>query len=470
MIAILNRFFQGRLFALCLCLSLALYFASQFDVPLKDHDPLIYVLVGKGIYWHGLLPYGYAFDHKPLLVYIFYGLLSFLDVRFYVFQAVSAVLLVANALLVWRLYLHRSLGLPLVLFVVATFSGGSVGYSGNSELLFVLFNLAAIHFALHSQDDRTRLLISAAAAVAAFNINYVCGVALFPALVFSLWVTSRSLSAFVTRLFAYGLACILLMAALFVVAFAAGMDVAQYFDLQRRFLTAYSAETTTPDKIYLAKLGILVAIGLLPLFPVFEPARRNAARALALLLLGSAVTLFLSGKFYPHYLYALAAPAATILLMVDYRSHARHALLGTFLTFVCLAYVAKFTAYLGSETYVMGDFLRPYRQISETVGAEKLMSMRAPIEPLYYSGATPFQPLVWKDHAYIIYGTGEDDYYRARLAQSPAFVMTDYGWCAGGGRDWISCKALADGYSRISHFEGDGGLQEGYDLYRRNAE
>ena len=52
MIAILNRFFQGRLFALCLCLSLALYFASQFDVPLKDHDPLIYVRVGKGIYWH----------------------------------------------------------------------------------------------------------------------------------------------------------------------------------------------------------------------------------------------------------------------------------------------------------------------------------------------------------------------------------------------------------------------------------
>lgn len=467
---ILCQFARGRLFATWLCLALALYFAAQFNAPLKDHDPLIYVLVGKGIYQHGLLPYDFAFDHKPLLIYFFYGLLSFLDVHLYVFQAASAVLLAVSALLVWRLFLDRSLGLPLVLFVVAAFAVGSVGYSGNSELLFVPFELVAIHFALRSRDRSGYLLLSAMAAVAAFNINYVCGVALFPALVFSLWTSSRSVPAFAARLAAYGLACILLMGALLLAAFIGGMDVARYFDLQRRFLTGYASETGAPDAVYLAKLAILAAPGLLALFPVFEPARRNAARALALLLLGSAATLFLSGKFFPHYLYTLAAPAAVIVLMVDYRSNLRYGLLCVAVTLVSLAYVAKFVSYRGGEAYVMDDFLRPYLQISDIVGTEKVMSMRAPIEPLYYSGATPFQPLVWMDHAEIIHGAGEDGYYRARLAEAPVFVMTDDGWCAAGGRDWASCEALADGYARVLRSAGDGGLQTGYELYRRNAQ
>ena len=38
-----------------------------------DHDSLIYTLVGAAIYRDGILPYDQFFDHKPFLLYFFYG-------------------------------------------------------------------------------------------------------------------------------------------------------------------------------------------------------------------------------------------------------------------------------------------------------------------------------------------------------------------------------------------------------------
>jgi hypothetical protein len=59
-----------------LSLLVLLFFIGSLMQPYVTDDALIYALIGKGVYAKGLLPFSYAFDHKPIFTYYIYGLVE----------------------------------------------------------------------------------------------------------------------------------------------------------------------------------------------------------------------------------------------------------------------------------------------------------------------------------------------------------------------------------------------------------
>lgn len=470
-----GRFLENRAFKIILCICLAMYFFAQFNVPYRDHDPFSYVLIGKGIYQYGVWPYGFVFDHKPILLYLIYGLLSFIDPHFYELKLLSAACILGVSLIVHGLLLDRPQSFIVVLAVVAACVVGTVGYSGNSELIYVPLELLSVGLLVGSRNRFSYFAGSAIVAIAAFNTNYACGFALFPALLYGLFATSQDWRRFCWRLALYGVVCIVAMGAIVAIMFAGHADVFDYFGMQYRFLTQYAEGEGRPDLLFMAKLVGVSSATVLPFLPPLRAAERDQRQVdhmLVILLLSSILSLVLSGKYYSHYLYMGAGPATVLFLRAASRVAIGRMALLFFLVAVCGVYLYGFARFAIDKRYAVDDLIKPYSRIAAIAGDAPVMSMRSNIVPLYYSGVYPFQRFVWFDQAGIIFGPREDAYFLQELGRQPRFVMTEHGWCAGKGAGWKSCRHVVRNYSQVISFAGEGNVPSkriviiGYDLYQ----
>lgn len=457
-----------RPFTLAAGLALVALFVSNIvTAAYLNHDTIIYTLVGKGIYQLGLPPYEYVFDHKPLLIYLVYGPLSFLEIGGNVYAGLTLVFLLVLALIVCAAFTGSRWPLFGVLIAMTAATLGNVGFTGNSEIVYVPLQLLAVGLLLNGSGSG-RLWGSAAAAVAAVNCNYIAAIPLLPALLAVLWMQSGSLGGFLTRGVHYAAAGLTLTAGLLGFAAAVGVDIFNYLGMQAAFLTGYSQNDNSITPEFLARISPFLVLALLPLVPLFRPAPEDRAKVVALegLLLGALAALALGGKFYQQYIFSVAAPAVTIFLLLPahraiHRAGIKALLLAT----------ASLSALEATQTALRpswsADLRTLYTPIAEVVGDAPVLGMRSSVVPFYFSSATPYHPVLWSDHVSIIHGpAAEDAVYADLLAGDPPYVMTAPQWCATRGRDWTSCTLLHSRYEVVAARDFAVGAP-GYELWRR---
>ncbi len=467
-----HKRFWWLLGALCLANLLVTLRAMYFD-----HDPMIFTMIGEAIYKLGLWPYAYMFDHKPAGIYLFYGLLSFLPRNIWEFHLAAVVTMVVTALLL-RLWIadgRRSPWLCLLAALAATL--GTVGFSANSEMLFVPLQIAAIWLAIDPRGPLWKLALSALFAVAAVNINYAA-LALAPALIYALWTASDGTPRFLIRLALHIVLSLLFGAAFLALLHGNGVDLGIYLGQQWQFLTGYTGDRHLPKVGWIPRFLILLALiplGFRQIRGLADPQPFDLA--LAMFMIASAVSLIVSAKYFPHYLYMLSLPAALLVLRRT-RSGEAAALWrsrAALLVALCLAGNALLSFAIRGN-YERHSFVEPYRQLAAITGTTPVMAMRSSIVPQYYARTIPFQPYVWAEQSGIMFGPGEDRYFTELLSARPNFVITEPGWCTdpARGAEWRSCAILARDYRIAIDFAGQGRRfkraeqQVGYTLYRLN--
>jgi len=262
--------------------------------------------------------------------------------------------------------------------------------------------------------------------------------------------------------------------AIFIILIAIlGTDLKRYFMMQWDFLRGYSDARAWPSSGFIFKMfpALIVSTSVFALrfakikFLKFE-------MALSLFCLLSIVSVFISGKYFDHYLYGANLSAFLILLSVVCRSGVRASITAIgVLIFASFLTISSISSLSKNKKYDNEEFMVNYRRISDRVGQDPVMSLRASVVPVYYSSAKPFQPLIWIDHAAIFFGQGEDGYYHAKLEERPKFVLTSHLWCEQEGRNWKSCDLIAQRYEKVLDFAGEGRVPSrnklivGYDLY-----
>lgn len=463
-----NLIWNSRLQAILLLSQLIFLAVHVLPFQYSNYDTLIYAIIGKAIYRDGIMPYDYIFDHKPFLIYFFYGPLGLLESKINVFALFSVFWLLAISIVIYTILFKKRVPflLILVLSICATF--GTVSFSGNSEVVFVTLELLAIGLAFHSMDRPFLFILSAVTAVAAVNINYVSGPPLLFTLLYCLYISSRSISRFYYRSVVYLITCLIILFIVLGVLYFSGLDVINYLSLQRDFLLGYSGERLAVSTSFLIILLLPSFSVLLVFFPnLFSSVEhRSLHMTMSILIISSVISFFLSAKFYNHYAFMVTAPAVVSFLTINYsrlwlRVTLTFSLILASFTYLCLS--AYF--YLNSQYSL--DLWEFYRPLKEAVEDQPIMSMHASIVPLYFSGAEPFQPLAWFDHAEIIYGAGADDFYADLLKKFPSFVMTSEEWCEKQKQDRAACDALSAHYIQVQSRQTDWPAH-GYSLYRLN--
>lgn len=254
---------------------------------------------------------------------------------------------------------------------------------------------------------------------------------------------------------------------------AAGANLAQYFEFQKLFLTAYAGDQRHPTFAFLAVWVVATGVILLPAVPSLRVARARqpAAIALGVMTLFGSIAVALSGQYYVHYLYAITAPAALFLLTLGRRRDRACDLAGLGAlggAALCMIYAALIIA-TGRAT--PPDLHEYYADLRETVRGRVVMSVRASIVPFYYSGGEPFQPIVFAGHAKMMFGPAADGYLSERVAEYPPFVLTNFGVCDTVEAVKETCAFLKDHYDLIQRKSSAAGpwnrYAVGYDLYER---
>jgi hypothetical protein len=454
-------------FHILLLASTLFLFVRYLPLSYIDHDTLIYTLVGQDIYKDGILPYGLFFDHKPFLIYFIYGPLAFINSSLNIFAIFTVLWIFILSSIAQLMLLKRSVPFLLTLFIMSAATFGNVSYSGNSEIVYVSLELLSVGLALGSARRPVWFLLSAAAAVAATNVNYSSGVPLLPTLLFCLYVSSRNTNHFLIRAPMYLVVSISFFGAALGLMALAGADLSVYFLMQRQFLSGYANNPLEPGiRIILLVCVPFLALGLALLLPGLSIKKefRKLSAAMLLLAVFSLVSFFLSRKFFPHYAFGVIAPITVIFLTLEYsRPWLRSALT---LALIGVALVQVATAINGASIlWNRTNLYDTYAPLADVVKDQPLMSMHASIVPLYFSKLQPFQPLVWSDHAEIMYGIDADNYYMGLLDQKPPFVMTDKDWCKVDGASWSACAALEARYEQVQSQQ-DNPPIIGYSLYK----
>jgi hypothetical protein len=461
---------------LALAAPIACLIASAFLTPFVDHDALIYGIIARGIFHDGVWPYAYAFDHKPIFLYLAYLPIYLIGPGRHEFQIYSAVLLVVTALIGTGFFVRgRALLLP-TLATLAVSTAFTVGFSANSELVFAPLMLLSI--GLFRNGRLGNVAASAVVAVLCVMTNYAAILPLAAALTTVAICRAPTPARAAQTLLVYGVAAALFLAGFVLLLILAGMDVGGYLSLQAKFLRSYS--TTDRDIASWFKLKLAIAFLALGLTYGWRLAKSRATldandHALLVMSLGSALFLLVSHKYFIHYLF-VPYVGASLLGMRCLRDAAPARLWLVAAVLVANVFgvytVARIARGVRAQHYD-ASFAAPYRALGKRVGNAPVLFMHASIVPAYYSGVRPADALVWPAHARILFGNDEDAYFMRTIGRGPRFIVTGYGWCDDPASLRGACARVARDYGRVAHFAGNTVVekfprfQAGYDLFER---
>lgn len=470
-----GRGLPDRTFDLLCILGVAAFFVASLGVPLIDHDSLIYVLGGEGIVRWGRLPYNYVFDHKPVLIYFIYAALVPFKGSGCEFQVFSLGLLIALAALVWWRF-ARAVSFAVVLLLIVAAATMTVGFSGNSELVSVVLVVAVVGLLAERPKSATIAAAGALGAVALLT-NYANAITIGIPAACCLLTSKDGVGAILARSAAFAATIVITSLAVLACLSLAGMNLTTYFAMQRAFLNGYAGVPIVWEIGYTTKLLFFSGLAVWALAFRASVARTLTSLDLALasMAVGGLAFALLSAKPWPHYLFFIAAPCAVLVARTALDDGSGRLLVRT----ICVA-LALLGGYRVIETatqprYDLAVFKAPYAVLAREVGTKPVMSMRASVVPLYYSGALPAQPIVWDDQPAIMFGDRQDDYFLTHLARRPAFVMTGPGWCDNrAGETSRACASVMRDYVRVIRFAGyharpEAAVSVGYDLYRRRG-
>lgn len=431
-------------------LSTVLVFVTALGTPFSDPDVLIYGEIGRAIYERGLLPYEWAFDHKPVVAYYIYGLAAvLLPLHWPQFQILCLLVFLLIAYLIRDLVARGSYGLHLFLISVLSFK--FLKFSGNTEAVFLLFALASF-WALIRMSNRVGLVASGLLAACAFHVNYLACFLIGPAALFLLATREPGgeWKGFLRRLGLYVTGFLLGWVLVFLpFLFKNPSLITSYFVAQMGFLSGYqsSFDFTQSTKFlsYLLPLLLLLWVCRHPA-PGFERLHRMGWIAWISALIGT----LLSVRFYPHYAFPLAVLAVFLWLVSE---HPRRKVFMVVTVAILALSPIKYGVGMLTSIPEIGrayDF-SPYEQVKAMVGEDPVLAVRASHIPFYYARIVPSQPMIWSDHAAIRYREAEDEYYLSYLNRQPPWVMMTRGRCEGEYEMRMpeTCRQLRRDYQRV---------------------
>lgn len=427
------------------------YLLSYAILPFSNGDTAYYVVLGRGILREHALPYSYAFDHKPLGVYLFYGLWDKLVPLTYGTFLCLACLLMAAFVAVCQHFCSFNRWVAWIL-LVACGAGFSV-LDANTETVLVTGEALILSLLYRGATQQKPVLFFLAGVILSYvsNINYLSVVCLFlPCGLILLspgWFRVKNVALAFVGLCA-GL-CVL-----FSPYILEGHGALQtYFSMQREFLHYYSGswkarlETVLWSTLYTLVLGPILLAWIKAFRPGLQMTHRKAL-ILPLWFVSSLPATVLSGHPFDHYYFLCFAPTCIMLACLLQKPHIfpRYALLplGIFSVVEMGSHIhknIKESLYLSRVNYT---------GISDEIGKNKVLNIRADHTVFYSSDLRPFDIYLFQDHVDIRFGK-ENAWkrYMQDLFHRPVYVVTPYDGCARQSVEAPVCQWLQTHYTRI---------------------
>ncbi len=451
----LQKILRNKIFVFIISLCSIFYIFSYLILPFSTADTTFYALIGRGMLQEHMLPYQYVFDHKPVGVYVLYGVWDALTAplpvgKFTVLALLSLAAFAAMARSIWHtrwLWVFAALvllGAPFELL------------AGNTETLLITTELAVIWltrkgtFATTQQTNRALLLMAAGATFGlTVNINYLEGICLFLPVCFLLLTNTRPL--FNVVLFALGTCGGL--AVLFSPYLVQGHHaLADYFTLQHTFLHSYSAKLSKRIKAVLLLAAYLAVFSpiLIKWFgqkSILKTAPTPDTTLLTLWFVSSVPAVLLSGHPFSHYSGLWFAPVSIMLvLLAQQKIHFSGWAFAPLATVVVLSGVDE--THKNLKDYINFKQI-DYTRVSDLVQQQKVLNIRTPHTHFYMAHLHSFDRYLFRDHIDIIYGKNAAQHYLQDLSQHPAFVMLPYQACTSGTIEQPVCAYIQQHYQQV---------------------
>lgn len=424
-----------------------IYTFSFFLVPFSDWDTVFYPLVGKGIFQYHILPYGYIFDHKPFLVYVFYYMWCKVE---FVLNGRFAILSILSICLICSLIV-KFYKTNLFTTVFYVFFGSVLGIylAGNTEVIQIPLILSSIIFLTMGIEKKNNyfLVISGICASIVINVNYLSGFVLAPIFLYVLCSQMCSIGRFLLIL----LSVVLSLGIIFIPFFIAGHGkILEYFSMQHHFLQRYSA---SPKEILHTIQMVIVKISFLYPALIIWFSNKNIfwnnirERMLTLWFLSSVLAAIMSGHSYDHYTSLFLIPAMAICAILH-----RNGQMSSFWLMSPL-YVYSFIYMINSTidniNSMNGIRRSNYHEISQIVGKNKVLNIRSDHSLYYLANLETFDRFLFTDHIDIYFGKQADEHYMQDLRQKPEFVLMAYKSCDVLNNDDNICKWINDKYHLV---------------------
>ena len=427
------------------------YIVSYLVIPFSNGDPAYYTIVGRGIFQHHILPYNYAFDHKPFGINLFYGLWDLITPFYSGKFTILALFLSAFFVNMCRIFGEYSRRTAFILLI----SAGSLFnvLAGNSELVLVAGEALCLSLLFKGiqRNNGIFFFISGFVASLIFNINYLSSVCLFgPIALMLLYPNWFRLS----RCCLVIIGCMAGLIVLFFPYFFAGSGALQtYFSMQHNFLKHYSG--SIHDRIL---CFLLMSMYVLILSPVliswgkiygFENYKEVNVKHLILpcWFLSSLPATMLSGHPYEHYFLLCFAPVVIMWAILIHEG----------VTFKIYAFLPLIILELLSvEKNTRTNFKTSihsnrvdYARISREVGQNKVLSLRAYHAAFYMSNLWPFDIYLFGDHTDIMYGPLAGQHFMQELQKNPPFVIMRYNACNRHEVEALVCEWVHKNYNLV---------------------
>lgn len=444
---------KSKLFNLFIFICFFLSFSYYLRFSYSDHDVIIYTLIGKAIYQQGIMPYSFAFDHKPFLTYIFYGLLApFQSFPYNRYTIFSVFMILMTVLMIRKLSIERGLSILFSIFLVGMASHRTISYSGNTEYICMFFSVFSVLLLIYKKNI-WGVIFSSVLSCVAFNVNYMVAVLLFPSVFVAIYMVSINFVDFIKRLSIFSCVFLFSFSGIVCLISLGNGNVVSYFTLQYKFLHGYGGSRRAPSLYFLVVCFCCLLSTVLPWIPAVRPSSEALQRckAMSVMIFFSMIAFMMNGKYSSHYLYMATLPACVIMMALNYKSNKSKVVFNVFL--IMSAFVMCKNQ-ISNYVYSYNSYENPfvfYKNLSFLTKEKKVLSYHMSVVPLYYSDAIPFQPFVWDDHAKLIYGQDEKRYFLAMLNKKPPFVMTQDHSCTSSGSGDVFCQELKKNYILIQN-------------------
>ncbi len=441
-----NTILRINTFKICaslFILTFLVYLTSFFLAPFNDWDVSFYPVIGRGIFEHHILPYDYAFDHKPYLVYVFY----------YVWCQIEPVLNGRFTLLamfsagVASYFLGKTYGVDKwkIMFCLCIFSAFSDFFDGNTESIQISLISIFVYLIISSCKSNERIFLFCAGMVCsvASNVNYLSGFIL--ALLSGTFFVCTPLRIYRVLWFLFGsvLSLFLIFLPFFVSKHG---DVREYFAMQHHFIHNYSSSLNErlTGIFYLALVLLLLAPIIVSWFREKYYTVDIRYKILSFWFVFSALATALSGHTFRHYFSLLYVPVILMLVIVhhDGKLKYRYALL-PFVLWVEFSMIQVVVSNVNSMKHTERE--NP-EFVASIVGKHTVLNIDSDHALYYLANLEPFEKYAFQGQMEIYYKENYNEIYMNDLMKEPKFVILPYRGCADKAVDKSICDFMLANY------------------------
>lgn len=423
---------------------------SFLYLPYGNGDTVYYTMVGRGIFRDHMLPYSYAFDHKPWGVYLFYGawdkICPFFHGDFFFLS------LVLGSVTLYFCRFFGTFNIITALFIYI-FVGNIFGIlDGNTENVLTACSsivLAVLYNGL-SNKRFVNYFIPGFMIPLLININYLVAVSLFLPVLFLLF-SPRFFK--LQYIFIFSIGCIVGLLTSFSPYLIEGNNALQsYFRMQHDFLQNYGGNTVSRISSVLCTIAYTVMF--LPVLLLWYRKYREEMRAgepssllLPLWFISSLPATVLSGHPFNHYYILCFVPLVIMVSVLFYQNvkFPRYSFL-----FLCIVSIISQGFCTGRNIRWLWDMsFIDYALITREAAHQRVLNIRADQAFFYMGDFRTFDRYAFTDHVDIMFGAGAEKRYLNDLAQHPPLVMTPFNACMTGNAERSVCDVLKKNYTLI---------------------